>query len=178
MKLSSICLFVAVLLVPIRASAQENGPIIIPEKLQRIAADPKFKLADRLGIKWDGATIEDTGRYLGLIAAASELAMSISNKDGRKEVDENDFAAALSILCLYPPNKPPLVEPYWGNIMPAYFNQSVRTVLDKAVGPGAIELTNAYKTGMSVEGIFEKYSSDQVDYSANFLDLNSLGEIK
>jgi hypothetical protein len=178
MKLSSICLFVIILLVPMNAVTEENGPIIIPEKLQLIAADPKFGLAERLGIKWDAATIQDTGRYLGLIAAASELAISISNKAGHKEVDENDFAAALSILCLFPPNKPPIVEQYWGNIMPAYFNQGIRSVLDKAVGPAAVELTNAYKAGESGEGVYAKYSPDEAGYSANFLDLNRLGELQ
>lgn len=174
MKWSAFCLIVLVSFAPTKSMAQENGPIVIPENLQRIAADPKFGLAERLGISWEKANPDDTGRYLGLLAGVSEIATTIAAQNGKKEAGEVEFLAALSIACLWPPNKPPLVQNYWGKIIPAYWDKDVRMQLDKAVGPGAIEISNAISKGESLDAIFAKYQ-DEASYSANFLDLGRLG---
>src|SRR4051794_13695118 len=74
------------------AQTEGNGPVIIPERLQEIAK--KYPITERLGIRWDKATTGDTGKYLGFLAAASELSASIARKDERKAPIDADYMAA------------------------------------------------------------------------------------
>ncbi|MEZ2221524.1 hypothetical protein [Rhizobium sp. RCC_161_2] len=120
------------------AMAQENGPTIIPEQLQKLAL--KFPITERLKIDWNEAAPEDVGRYLGFLAAVNEVALTVAKSHDRKEPSEVDFLAALSIECIWPNHKPPLVEASWPLQEPAFYNAAVRETIRAAVGPVAREL--------------------------------------
>lgn len=49
-------------------SATADEPVVIPEELQRIAAEQN--VASRLGIKWEAANPTNAGQYMGTLAAA------------------------------------------------------------------------------------------------------------
>lgn len=120
------------------AIAQENGPMIIPEQLQKLALE--FPVAKRLNIDWNKSGPNDVGRYLGFLAATNEVAITVANSHDRKEPSEVDFLAALSIQCIWPNNKPPLIEESWPLQAPAFYNAAVREAIREAVGPSAKEL--------------------------------------
>ena len=87
-----------------------NGPAIVLEMLQQIAV--KFPIAKRLGINWDSATLGDVGRYMGFLAGANVVARQIAGMRDRSSPTNDDYVAALSAQCMFPPNKPPFVQPY------------------------------------------------------------------
>ncbi|AYG66892.1 MULTISPECIES: hypothetical protein [unclassified Rhizobium] len=124
--------------IPGAATAQENGPIIIPEQLQKLALE--FPIAKRLDIDWNKAEPNDAGRYLGFLAAVNQVAITVANSHDRKEPNDVDFLAALSIQCIWPTNKPPLVEKSWPFQEAAFYNATVREAILKAVGPSAKDL--------------------------------------
>ncbi len=124
--------------IPVSAMAQENGPVIIPEQLQELAL--KFPIAERLKIDWNNAAPDDVGRYLGFLAATHEVAITVANSHDRKEPSNVDFLAALSIQCIWPNNKPPLIAESWPLQAPAFYSAAVREAIREAVGPTAKEL--------------------------------------
>ncbi|GEC42170.1 hypothetical protein CN221_37560 [Sinorhizobium meliloti] len=142
------------------AFAQENGPAIIPEQLQQLAL--KFPISKRLSIDWNNAGPDDVGKYLGFLAATNEVAITVANSNNRKEPGEVDFLAALSIQCIWPNNKPPLVEASWPLQAPAFYNAAVREAIREAVGPAARELPDRIEELGSAA-----YASSGVDLPTN-----------
>ncbi len=135
----SLCVFVGLYFMTILPSgAQENGPAIIPERVQELAL--KLGIPERIGLNWNAATSEQVGRYMGILASANEVAKEIALKNGRKEALDDDYRAAFSIQCMWPPNKPPIIEEYWSSLYPAYYSADVRQKLREAIGPEAIKL--------------------------------------
>lgn len=120
------------------ALAQENRPVIIPEQLQKLALE--FPVAKRLNIDWSHAGPNDVARYLGFLAAVNEVALTLASSNDRQEPNESDFLAALSIQCIWPNNKPPLVEKSWPSQEPAFYNAAIREAIREAVGPAAKDL--------------------------------------
>src|SRR5689334_22226565 len=96
--------------VTVKAHAEDgNSPIIVPERLQQLAAENR--VAERLQINWNADVSSDAvSRYLGLLAAINEVAETIARGNQREVPGDNDYLAAMAAFCLYPPNKPPIAE--------------------------------------------------------------------
>ena len=120
------------------AMAQENNPTIIPEELQKLALT--FPISERLKIDWNKPEPEDVGRYLGFLSAVNEVALAVATSRKDEKPTEADFLAALSIECIWPNNKPPLVEKSWPFQQQAFYSISVRQAIRDAVGPLAKQL--------------------------------------
>jgi hypothetical protein len=157
------CIWVVWFVMTGIASAQ-NGPVVIPEVLQEVAM--KYAIADRLGIKWEGASTDDIGRYMGFLAAANEVARGIASKNSRETPDVQDFEAAVAALCVYPPNKPPVLEKYWPNMFPAFYDTELRDAIKGAVGPFASTLPS--KLSESADPKF--WPQDEQEYKNKVLD--------
>ncbi|TIW72606.1 MAG: hypothetical protein E5V42_01975, partial [Mesorhizobium sp.] len=71
------------------AVAQGDGPVIVPDRIQQLATE--FPVAERLHIKWANASVEDIGRYVGLLSAVNEVANSIAIKNDRKTASDDDY---------------------------------------------------------------------------------------
>lgn len=172
-RLSVIALFGSIMLTP--ASAQEDGPALIPERLQKIAA--QSPLAGRLNIKWGSPSTEDTGRYIGILAAANQIALVISMKNDRSEPSDADYEAALATLCLWP-NKPPVAEPYWPLAYAAFGSEAIRNQLQAAVGPLAVELPSFIEAGSAEAEIRAQWPTAEQEYFDSVLDLESLSDAR
>jgi hypothetical protein len=126
----------------IAAEPEQNGPTVVPDRLQQLAQ--KFPIAENLKINWDSATPSDVGRYVGFLAAVNVVATEIANKNDRKFPNDEDYIAAISIQCMFPPNKPPLVKPYWDLLFPAFYDEATRNKLKQAVQAKAFDLANVF----------------------------------
>lgn len=155
--------------------AQENGPIVIPERLQKIAASSS--LASRLGVKWDSVSPENIGRYMGLLAAANEVAIVAARKNGRETPSDEDYEAGLAAWCLWP-NKPPIAEPYWPKAYAAFGNEIVRGEIRAAVGPLVTQLPAFAQKGQAQEVIDTQWPKDTKSYFNEVLDLGKLSDVK
>lgn len=118
-------------------SAEEHRPAIVSERVQEIARD--IGVAVELGIVWEDASPEDVGRYMGILAGASEVALVLARENGRFAPSDEDYQAALIALCFFPPNKPPLLSEFWPDVYPAFYSQEVRDILSQNVGGVAVE---------------------------------------
>lgn len=112
---------------------------------------------------------------MGLLAAADEIAETIASKNDRLQPSDNDFVAALSALCLFPPNnKPPFVEEYWPNAIAAFYSGSVRDSLQQAVGPTAVELSDTLQDNNISPLQHFNYPDREEDYLEQMLHLRIL----
>lgn len=143
--------------------AQEHGPVIIPEQLQKLALE--FPVAKRLNIDWGSAGTDDVGRYLGFLAAVNEVAIALAGSNDRMEPSKMDFLAALSIECIFPNNKPPLVEKTWPRQIAAFYNSTVRANIREAIGPEAEHLP------AKIESIGEIYYANDSEFLPTNPDL-------
>ena len=152
-----------------------NGPAIVLEMLQQIAV--KFPIAKRLGINWDSATLGDVGRYMGFLAGVNVVASQIATMNHHSSPTFDDYVAALSVQCMWPPNKPPLVEQYWPQIYPAFYNEATRNKLRQAVGPQAGAVSYAISK-YGIDGFSKSFSeylpADQKQYFQNIFDPTKL----
>ncbi|AZN97184.1 hypothetical protein EJ066_07715 [Mesorhizobium sp. M9A.F.Ca.ET.002.03.1.2] len=155
--------------------AQENGPIVIPERLQRIASSSQ--LAERLGVNWGSVSPEEIGRYMGLLAAANEVARVVALKNGRETPSDEDYEAGLAAWCLWP-NKPPIAEPYWPKAYAAFGNESVRDEIRAAVGPLVTQFPAFIEDGQAQQVIETQWPKDPKTYFSNVLNLESLSDVK
>ncbi|MCZ8546312.1 hypothetical protein OOJ09_19155 [Mesorhizobium qingshengii] len=135
----------------------ENGPVIIPERLQQLATE--FPVARRLGVDWQKASAGDITKYVGFLASTAVLANEVASRNKRKAPSDDDFLAALSMQCIWPPNKPPFVEQYWPAQIVAFYDEKVRDALRKAIGPA----------GFGMPSVIEKYGKDQFAAEGGFL---------
>ena len=154
---------------------RQNGPVVVPDMLQQIAL--KFPIAERLGIKWDSATPGDVGRYMGFLAGANVVARQIAGMRDRSSPTNDDYVAALSAQCMFPPNKPPFVQPYWSQIYPAFYNETTRNELRQAVGPKAGAISDAIAK-YGIDGFAKSFndylSTDEKQYFQNIFDPTKL----
>lgn len=155
--------------------AQEKGPVIIPERLQKIAASSP--LAARLGVEWNTVFPENIGRYMGLLAAANEVAMVAALKNGRETPSDEDYEAGLAAWCLWP-NKPPIAEPYWPKAYAAFGSESVRGEIRAAVGPLVTEFPAFIAKGQAQQVIDTQWPTDPKLYFNEVLDLGRLSDVK
>lgn len=171
---------------PTVVMAQEDGPSIIPARLQEIARE--LPIAERLGIVWKDATPEDVGRYMGIVAASYEVAKEIASKNGREAPDDKDYLAAMSAFCFFP-NKPPLVESYWPRTYSAFYSTYTRMSLSDAVGPAAVELAEkftfypstenmALAQEIDVDSIVEDLPTSEGEYLSDVLNLQNLPPVE
>jgi hypothetical protein len=158
------------------ASAQENGPTIIPEQIQRIAAE--YPVADRLGIEWGSASPEQIGKYMGLIAAVNEAAKGIALKNGRETPSDSDFRAAFSAWCIFPPNKPPLAESHWPQAFRAFGNEEMRQAIRASIGPLAVQLSGLENDDERVKAVESTWPKDSKDYFDEVINLKALDTVK
>lgn len=146
------------------ASAQEaqseNSPVIIPERLQLLAT--QLPVASRLGIDWQQASTADITKYVGFLASTAVLAKDMAKRNERSTPTDDDFLAALTLQCIWPPNKPPFVERYWPDQVAAFFDVNVRNALREAVGP----------VGWDIPAVLGKYGKEQFAAEGGFLPLN------
>jgi hypothetical protein len=153
----------------------QNGPVVVPDMLQQIAV--KFPIAERLGIKWDSATVGDVGRYMGFLAGVNVVAIQIAGMSDRSSPTNDDYVAALSAQCMFPPNKPPFVEPYWSQIYPAFYSATTRNKLRQAVGPQAVAISKAI-TKYGLDGFAKSFNeylpTEQKQYFQNIFDPTKL----
>jgi hypothetical protein len=152
-----------------------NGPVVVPDTLQQIAT--KFPIAERLNIKWDSATLDDVGRYIGFLAGVNVVATQIAAMSHRSSPTPDDYFAALSMQCMWPPNKRPFIEPYWPQVYPAFYSVVTRNKLREAVGPQAPAVSDAI-TKYGVDGFAKSFTeylpSDQKQYFQNIFDPTKL----
>ncbi|RWD06694.1 MAG: hypothetical protein EOS58_06725 [Mesorhizobium sp.] len=158
------------------AVAQGDGPVIVPDRIQQLATE--FPVAERLHIKWANASVEDIGRYVGLLSAVNEGANSIAIKNDRKTASDDDYRAAFSVFCFWPVNKPPLAEPYWNDASAAFGNEKVRAALGSSVGPLAVALPSMIKDGTASDEVLKKWPQNQAEYMKYVIDLESLKNAK
>lgn len=166
--------FACALLFGGNALAQQTEPVIVSERAQEIAAG--YPIADRLGIDWDGAEPADTGRYIGLIAAAETVAREIARRNEREEPIDADYHSAFIVFCLWPPNKPPLVEKYWEVQETAYFDSEMRSILADAVRDVAVKMPAFFSDfdQSEFEAVNAELPIDQKSYFDFVFDLRPL----
>lgn len=143
--------------------ATADEPVVIPETLQRIAAEQN--VASRLGIKWEAANPTNAGQYMGMLAAASIVAQTIAERNGRKSPTRDDYLAGLASLCLWPPNKPPvLTSEDHQRLYPAFYSAKLRQSVPKAVGQAAVGLPDSISGSAAalavVSAVFPKTRDD------------------
>jgi len=153
-------------------SAGEDGPKVIPERVQELAI--KFPIAERLGIKWSAATPNDIGRYMGMLAATTEAATTIALKNGRKTPSDDDYTAAFAAFCFWPLNKPPLAEPYWDKAYGAFGNQKIRDSIQGAVGPLTVALPALIESGKASDVVLSEWPKTNADYLKGVLNFEGL----
>lgn len=158
------------------AAAQGNGPVIVPDRIQQLATE--FPVAERLHIDWADASLEDIGRYVGLLSAVNEVANSIAAKNDRKTASDDDYRAAFSVFCFWPVNKPPLAEPYWNEAAAAFGSEKVRAALGSSIGPLAVALPAMIKDGSASDEVLKKWPQSQAEYMKYVLDFESLKNAK
>lgn len=161
------------------ASAEDFYPTVVPERLQELAL--KFPIAGRLNIDWAKATPMDTGRYMGALASANEIAREVAKRAGREKPEDADYIAGLSAQCMWPPNKPPVFEKYWPILFTAYYDSRVRAALHEAVGPNVQALTEAIEksgTDVIVEQTSTFFPANLEDYFTKMLNPEPLEEVK
>lgn len=149
----SFVMFVSISSISRAQEPGQNGPVVVPGTLQEIAL--KFPIAERLGIKWDSATPADVGRYMGFLAGIEVVAKTIAGKEDHSSPTFEDYVAAISAQCMFPPNKPPFVEKYWPQIYPAFYSAITRNKLREAVGPQAVSISKTLQENGLDE--FSKY---------------------
>ncbi|ESY22388.1 MULTISPECIES: hypothetical protein [unclassified Mesorhizobium] len=157
------------------AKAQEDGPTIIPERLQKIALTTP--LADRLHVKWGAASPENIGQYMGLLAAVNQVAIVVAMKNGRETPSDEDYFAGLAAWCLFP-NKPPIAESYWPKAYGAFGNDKVRSEIRAAVGPLVSQFPAFIAKGEAQQEIDANWPKDPKMYFSDVLDLGSLSDVK
>lgn len=156
-------------------AAQDSAPVIVPERIQKIALE--YPVAERLGIKWEAATTDDIGRYMGMLAAANEMAQAIAIKNNRASPDDADFQAAFAALCFWP-NKPPNAQPFWEKTFAAFGNESVRQALQSSIRPLAAELPAQIEAGNAEAAIQANWPSDPKAYMTDVWDFEILNGAK
>jgi len=170
----------AMLLVLIcgQAVAQdENGPIILSERLQELALE--YPVAERLGIDWAEPSENAVGRYISFLAATDVVAREIASRAGRESPTDSDYQTALFLQCIWPPNKPVVVEEYWPLEEPAFYSAAVRGLLQKAVGPGAETFAATLSETQSREAALaameaSSFLKSEDEYLTNIFDLRYL----
>ena len=155
---------------------EENGPIILSERLQQLALE--YPVAERLGINWSEPDETATQRYIGFLAATNVLAGEIATRAGREAPTDTDYQTALFLQCIWPPNKPVLVEKYWPLEEPAFYNAALRDALRKAVGPEVQKFAAVLDETQSPEETFkliaESLVASEDTYFAQFFDVRLL----
>lgn len=168
--------FALMLAIGGQAVAQEDdGPIILSERLQEIALE--YPIAERLGINWKDTGPDATTRYIGFLSATNVLAKEIADRAGRESPTDDDYRTALFLQCIWPPNKPALVEEYWSLEQPAFYSAAIREALRKGVGPGADKFAAVLAETQSPDATFANVASHAVDkdtYFAEFFDVRIL----
>ncbi|PBB36890.1 hypothetical protein [Mesorhizobium sp. WSM3868] len=175
MRLAIVVLAISIA-ISSTAAAQEDGPIILPDRLQQLATE--FPVAERLHISWAQASLEDIGRYVGLLSAVNEVANSIALKNDRKAASDDDYRAAFSVFCFWPVNKPPLAEPFWNTAAEAYGSEKVRMALGQSIGPLAVALPEMIKDGSASDEVLKKWPQTKAEYMKYVIDLESLKNAK
>jgi hypothetical protein len=138
----------------------------------------EFPVAERLGIKWGAATPDDIGRYMGLLAAINQVATTIALKNERKTASDDDYKAAFAAFCLWPPNKPPLAQPYWNQAFAAFSKQDIRDALQAGVGPLAITLPASIEAGKGSDVVLSEWPKIEAAYFTEVLNLGYLKDNK
>ncbi len=134
-------------------------------------------MAERLGIKWGSATTEDIGKYMGMLAAATEMAQAIAINNKRDAPSDQDFQAAFAALCFWP-NKPPNAQPFWEKTFAAFGNESVRQALQSAIRPLAVELPAQIEAGKAEAAIQANWPSDSKAYMKDVWDFEMLNDVE
>jgi len=160
----------AFFLIGSTAIAQENIPHIVPERLQELAI--KLGIAKKLNISWNTADLKETGRYIGLLAAASTVSKQISARNGRTVPMDSDYKAALAILCVWPPHKPLVLEEWWALFSTSYANTNFRGKLTGAIGADAYKLPNEIENIKTEDQL--SFPKDLKIFSEKFLHVNQL----
>ncbi|PBB96446.1 hypothetical protein CK224_19175 [Mesorhizobium sp. WSM3862] len=168
-------LVIVSMLLGAAAQAQEEGPSIIPERLQQIAL--KTPLADRLHVNWESASPTEIGEYMGLLAAINQASIAIALKNGRDAPSDSDYMAGFAAWCLFP-NKPPIAEPFWPRAYGAFGSAKVRSEIRNAVRPLAVQLPSYIDKDEAREVVEKKWPQDPKAYFSDVLDLGSLSDVK
>ena len=170
----SIFSMVTIVVFLIAAPSYCDEPYAIPERVQILAKD--FPISERLNIDWAHAKTNDIGRYIGFLSAVSVIGEEIAKENGRDLPIDADYISALAGLCIFPPNKPPMVEKYWPIQEPAYFDAKVRMALREAVGPLLIGLPMAMTGNGQAALILEEkaFPTEEDQYFDEVLDLKNI----
>jgi hypothetical protein len=177
MRLIAAVLVSLVWLTQTHAQTKENAPSIISTRLQELAHSSP--LAERLGIKWESATAEDIGRYMGMLASTQVIAARVANESGREPADA-DYLAALAAQCLFPPNKPAFVEKFWPTLQASFSRDDVRASIWEAVGPQTLELStmlfaaNNQNDWVAAMASDKNFPSTPEEYYRYVFDVNKL----
>jgi len=172
-----LVLFVLALLTIVAdIAAVADDAYIIPEQLQRLAAEQH--VAVRLGIKWGEANLTDVGRYMSTLAAADVVARTISAKNGRKAPIRIDYLSALMATCNWPPNKPPVITSKDRELLyPAFYSEKLQTILPNAVGETALKFPSLIegKTPEDIDKTVEEIvPKDRLKYFSLILNVDML----
>lgn len=154
--------------------ATADEPVIIPEALQRIAAEQN--VASRLGIKWEAANPTNAGQYMGTLAAAEIVAQTIAERNGRASPTKDDYLAGLASICLWPPNKPPvLTSEDRQRLYPAFYSTKLRQSIPNAVGKVAVGLPGSISgSGASLAAISDAFPKTRDDYFKSVFNPDAL----
>ena len=167
----SVITFAVMAILPTLGLAQENGPVIVPERVQKLAL--QYPVAERLGFEWEAATPDDIGRYMGLLAGTYEAAKAIAFSNKRETPSDEDYEAAFAVFCWWP-NKPPNAEPYWSKSFHAFGNESVRKAIQSGIGPLAAELPGQIEAGKAAAFIEGNWPTDPKAYVTDVWDFELL----
>ena len=149
---------------------------IVAEELQRLAVE--HNVAARLGIKWERADLADVGRYMGILTASDIIARKVADKNGRLAPSRADYLAALASVCIWPPNKPPVLTSEDQEVLySTFYSAKLKTALPNAVGPVAIQLPSLINGRTQTEidaAIKEHVPTNRSQYFQKVLNVGGL----
>lgn len=151
---------------------QPTTPYVVPEEIQKIAIE--LRVAERMGIKW--GELADTGRYISVLSAAAVLSREIAVRNKREAPTREDYVAGLVAICLWPPNKPPIVRGNWPAVYPAFYDEKVRVALQGALGSAAVGLPSRLEKTGGIKASYKNLSLPEArdDYFAQVFDIRKL----
>lgn len=177
-----VCSLLASSFAILPLQAQEISTPLISEELQHIAKE--VNVAEQLGISWRASSPVDVGNYIGILTAAEVAAVALAKEGGRSKPDAADYITALSLYCVFPPNKPPVAKEYRHILYSTYYDEELRKKIPSAIGPQAYEIannlyeinpaSNVAKYTLSLEALGIEYPDDLETYKNVIFDFDKL----
>lgn len=101
------------------------------------------------------------------------VANQIAKVNGREIPEKEDYLSALSVLCIWPPNKPPIMPEFRPRFYSTFYDDDQRAALRKAIGAKSFELPAKFYSGEEIN-----FPEDVESYRKEILDYTILKEMQ